>query len=172
MNESISSVLHRYFFTALIVLVALGTCPRAAEAQNAKTGPKKVSTNRKAGVAWTDVKRFRARLDSALAESHAEKAFWGILIVDRDNGETLYELNADKFVTPASNAKIFTTALAFSTLGPDFRFHTTWRQPGYSGRMGGLSVTWFSLATVTPIFPIGNFHTLGKWNVKVLSKRP
>ncbi len=45
--------------------------------------------------------------------------------MDRDNGETLYELNADKFVTPASNAKIFTTALALSTLGPDFRFHTT-----------------------------------------------
>jgi D-alanyl-D-alanine carboxypeptidase/D-alanyl-D-alanine-endopeptidase (penicillin-binding protein 4) len=138
MNESTSSVLRRYFSTALLVLIALGICSRFAEAQNAAAGSKKISANRKAGVARTDVKRFRARLDSALAESHAQKAFWGILIVDRDNGETLYELNADKFVTPASNAKIFTTALALSTLGPDFRFHTTLETTGLLGPDGRL----------------------------------
>jgi len=64
-------------------------------------------------------------VDAALADSRASKAFWGILIADRDTGETLYELNADKFFTPASNAKIFTSALALSTLPHDFRFHTT-----------------------------------------------
>ena len=126
------------FLSLCIVLIALGICSRFAEAQNATAGSKKISANRKAGVARTDVKRFRARLDSALAESHAEKAFWGILIADRDNGETLYELNADKFVTPASNAKIFTTALALSTLGPDFRFHTTLETTGLLGPDGRL----------------------------------
>src|ERR1700733_11786745 len=130
MNESLSSVLHRYFFTALVVLIALSICPHVAEAQNATTSPKKVSANRKVVAGRPDVKRFRARLDAALAESHAQKTYWGILIADRDNGETLYELNADKFFTPASNAKIFTTALALSTLGSDFRFHTTLETTG------------------------------------------
>src|SRR6202167_1012771 len=139
MNESTSSFLRRYFSTALLVLIALSICSRFVEAQNAATGSKKISANRKAGVAQTDVNRFRARLDSALAENHAEKAFWGILIVDRDSGEILSELNADKFVTPASNAKIFTTALALSTLGPDFRFHTTLETTGLLGQDGRLT---------------------------------
>jgi D-alanyl-D-alanine carboxypeptidase/D-alanyl-D-alanine-endopeptidase (penicillin-binding protein 4) len=47
-------------------------------------------------------------------------------------------LNADKFVTPASNAKIFTTALALSMLGPDFRFHTTLQTTGLLGPDGRL----------------------------------
>ncbi|MGC1255866.1 MAG: D-alanyl-D-alanine carboxypeptidase/D-alanyl-D-alanine-endopeptidase [Candidatus Acidiferrales bacterium] len=72
-----------------------------------------------------DVARFRTRVDDALAEAHAAKAFWGILVADRDTGETLYELNADHFFTPASNAKIFTSSLAFATLGPAFQFRTT-----------------------------------------------
>ncbi len=138
MNEYISSVLRRYFSTALIVLTAFGICSRFAEAQNATIGSKEVSANRKAGVTRPDVKRFRARLDAALAEGQTQKAFWGILIADRDNGETLYELNADRFVTPASNAKIFTTALALSTLGPDFRFHTTLETTGLLGPDGRL----------------------------------
>jgi serine-type D-Ala-D-Ala carboxypeptidase/endopeptidase (penicillin-binding protein 4) len=138
MNESLSSVLHRFFFTALVVLIAMSICAPVAEAQNATASPKKVSAKRRAGVTRPDVKRFRARLDAVLSESHAQKSFWGISIVDGDNGETLYELNADKFVTPASNAKIFTTSLALSMLGPDFRFHTTLETTGLLGPDGRL----------------------------------
>ncbi|HXN20601.1 MAG TPA: D-alanyl-D-alanine carboxypeptidase/D-alanyl-D-alanine-endopeptidase [Candidatus Binatus sp.] len=138
MNESLSSVLHRFFFAALVVLLAVSICARAAQAQNATTSPKKVPAKRSAGVTRPDLKRFRARLDAALGQSQAQKTFWGISIVDGDNGETLYELNADKFVTPASNAKIFTTALALSMLGPDFRFHTTLQTTGLLGPDGRL----------------------------------
>ena len=72
-----------------------------------------------------DVARFRARVDAALGEAHAQKALWGILVTDRDSGEILYELNADRFFTPASNAKIVTTSLALATLGPTYQFRTT-----------------------------------------------
>jgi serine-type D-Ala-D-Ala carboxypeptidase/endopeptidase (penicillin-binding protein 4) len=71
------------------------------------------------------VTHFTAQVDAALAEAHAQKAFWGILVVDRDTGKTLYELNADRFFAPASNAKLFVTSLALSTLGPDYRYRTT-----------------------------------------------
>jgi serine-type D-Ala-D-Ala carboxypeptidase/endopeptidase (penicillin-binding protein 4) len=137
MNRSRSILLHRNFLNALIALIALSICAGLADAQNVRPSLKS-NTNRKAGVDRSDMKRFLARLDEALAESHAQKTLWGILIADRDNGETLYELNADKFFTPASNAKIFTTALALSMLGPDFRFHTTLETTGLLGPDGRL----------------------------------
>ncbi len=69
--------------------------------------------------------RFSARVQAALTEAHAARGNWGILVADRDTGEILYDLNSDHFFMPASNAKIFTTALALATLGRDYRFRTT-----------------------------------------------
>ena len=96
------------------------------------------SASRRNG-ARRDVVQFRARVDAALAESHAQKALWGILILDRDTGETLYELNADRFFTPASNAKIVTSSLVFATLGATFQFRTTLESAGQLGADGHLA---------------------------------
>ena len=54
----------------------------------------------------------------------AESAFWGIEIVELDSGKSLYSLNAGHLFVPASNAKLFTLALALARLGPAFRFAT------------------------------------------------
>jgi len=58
------------------------------------------------------------------ASPAARAAFWGIEIVDLGTGRTLYTHNADRPFVPASNAKLFTAALALDRLGPDFRFQT------------------------------------------------
>jgi len=64
-------------------------------------------------------------IDKLLAASAAARAaFWGIQIVDLGSGKTLYEMNPDRFFVPASNTKLFTTALALTRLGPDFTFQT------------------------------------------------
>jgi serine-type D-Ala-D-Ala carboxypeptidase/endopeptidase (penicillin-binding protein 4) len=64
-------------------------------------------------------------IDRAIAASPAARAaFWGIQVVDLGSGKTVYEQNADRFFVPASNTKLFTTALALMRLGPDFRFQT------------------------------------------------
>ena len=76
----------------------------------------------------------RARGCRSRGSSCRRKRFWGILVADRDTGETLYELNADRFFTPASNAKIFTSSLAFAMLGPAFQFRTTLESTGTTGR--------------------------------------
>jgi D-alanyl-D-alanine carboxypeptidase/D-alanyl-D-alanine-endopeptidase (penicillin-binding protein 4) len=55
----------------------------------------------------------------------ARNAFWGIRIVDLDSGAVLYDLNAGRFFVPASNTKLFTTALGLMRLGPDYRYRTT-----------------------------------------------
>jgi D-alanyl-D-alanine carboxypeptidase/D-alanyl-D-alanine-endopeptidase (penicillin-binding protein 4) len=58
------------------------------------------------------------------ASATTRAAFWGIQIVDVATGQTLYELNPERFFVPASNTKLFTTALALTRLGPDFTFQT------------------------------------------------
>ena len=54
----------------------------------------------------------------------ARGAFWGIQAVNLSTGKTIYSHNANRLFVPASNAKLFTAALALDRLGPDFRFHT------------------------------------------------
>jgi len=70
----------------------------------------------------------------------ARTAFWGIQIVDLATGKTLYELNPDHYFVPASNTKLFSTALALNRLGPEFAFHTSvlaGAPPDAAGRIVG-----------------------------------
>jgi D-alanyl-D-alanine carboxypeptidase/D-alanyl-D-alanine-endopeptidase (penicillin-binding protein 4) len=69
----------------------------------------------------------------------AASAFWGIQIVDLASGKTIYEQNAHRFFVPASNTKLFTTAMALVRLGPDYTFSTivTGAAPDAQGRVEG-----------------------------------
>src|SRR6266852_2237039 len=96
----------------------------AAEPGQSKPVPAAVSKDKKPRVAAA-ARKFGERADALLAATPANKGEWGLLIVDAETGETLYELNADKYFVPASNMKLFTPALAVAKLGPDYRFHTT-----------------------------------------------
>jgi D-alanyl-D-alanine carboxypeptidase/D-alanyl-D-alanine-endopeptidase (penicillin-binding protein 4) len=106
-------------------VVGLAALIVAAGAAVGKTDASGRARNARARQGDDGVAQFGARVDAALSEAHAQKAFWGILVADRDTGKTLYQLNADKFFAPASNAKLFTTSLALATLGPDYRYRTT-----------------------------------------------
>jgi D-alanyl-D-alanine carboxypeptidase/D-alanyl-D-alanine-endopeptidase (penicillin-binding protein 4) len=54
----------------------------------------------------------------------------GFKFVDVQSGEVLAELNSAKFFIPASNTKLYTTALALVRLGPDYKFQTQLRTSG------------------------------------------
>jgi D-alanyl-D-alanine carboxypeptidase/D-alanyl-D-alanine-endopeptidase (penicillin-binding protein 4) len=98
------------------------------------------AVSKQAVAVRTDVARFRARVAAVLGQSNAGKLNWGIEVADRTTGQPLYELNSDHYFTPASNAKVVTTALALATLGPDFRFRTTLESasaPDADGRLAG-----------------------------------
>src|SRR6266436_7366842 len=68
---------------------------------------------------------FAARARIILESGQPAKGDWGLLIADGSTGRVLFEENADKYFVPASNMKLFTTALALAKLSPDFRFQTT-----------------------------------------------
>ena len=68
---------------------------------------------------------FAARAQMILGSGQPAKGDWGLLIADASTGQVLYELNADRYFVPASNMKLFTTALALAKLGADYRFQTT-----------------------------------------------
>jgi serine-type D-Ala-D-Ala carboxypeptidase/endopeptidase (penicillin-binding protein 4) len=74
--------------------------------------------------------KFALRAEVLLGTPPPSKGEWGLLIVDAEGGETLYEQNADKYFVPASNMKLFTTALAIAKLGPEYRYRTTLESSG------------------------------------------
>ena len=65
---------------------------------------------------------------------------WGIEAVDLDTGAVVYAHNSNQLFTPASNAKMFTTAAGLALVGGDYRFRTTVEAstaPDKYGRMAG-----------------------------------
>lgn len=99
----------------------------AARAQTPKSKAPNVTANQQQnGLAEErDAARFRERVETLLSGGGVEKGYWGILVTDAATGKVLFERNADNYFMPASNAKLFTTALALATLGPDFRVKST-----------------------------------------------
>ena len=66
-----------------------------------------------------------ARIDAFIAQPRFASARWGIDVINLADGKTLYDHDANKLFVPASNAKLYTTALALHLLGPEARFSTT-----------------------------------------------
>ncbi|MBI2678291.1 MAG: D-alanyl-D-alanine carboxypeptidase/D-alanyl-D-alanine-endopeptidase [Candidatus Koribacter versatilis] len=79
------------------------------------------------------------KIAKLLAGADASRGFWGIEVVSLTSGKTLYEANADKLFTPASNTKLFTTAATFALIGPEFRFKTDVETTGAIDKYGRLT---------------------------------
>ena len=79
-----------------------------------------------------------AQLDSHLNQPRFSGALWGVKVVSLDTGKTLYENHADRLMSPASNSKLYTAALALDTFGGDYRFATPVLATAKVGRNGVL----------------------------------
>lgn len=64
-------------------------------------------------------------LQRLMAQERFEGALWGVKVVSLDSGKTLFEHNSHKLVSPASNSKLYTVALALDRLGVDYRIRTS-----------------------------------------------
>lgn len=67
----------------------------------------------------------RGRIAAHIAQARFAPAAWGVKIVSLETGKTLFEHNPEKYFNPASNAKLYTAALALDRLGVDYRIKTS-----------------------------------------------
>jgi serine-type D-Ala-D-Ala carboxypeptidase/endopeptidase (penicillin-binding protein 4) len=63
-------------------------------------------------------------LATAFAGGGWRAATWGVSVVSLDSGDTLFTMEPDTPLSPASNLKLLTTAAALEILGPEYRFRT------------------------------------------------
>ena len=87
-----------------------------------------------------NISDLRSRLSDYIAQPRFSAAAWGMKIISLDTGKTLFEHNAGKLMKPASNAKLYTGALALDRLGPNYRIRTSLfatAQPDTAGTLKG-----------------------------------
>jgi D-alanyl-D-alanine carboxypeptidase/D-alanyl-D-alanine-endopeptidase (penicillin-binding protein 4) len=79
-------------------------------------------------------------IDQVIDKSDLTQARWGVFVMSMKDGRVLCSHNGDRLFTPASNMKVYTTAVALDLLGPDFRWRTsvyTNNEPGADGVING-----------------------------------
>lgn len=71
-----------------------------------------------------ELDELRGRLQEIFDSYRWNDARWGALVVSMDTDDTLFALEPETPLAPASNVKLLTTAAALHVLGPDYRFRT------------------------------------------------
>jgi D-alanyl-D-alanine carboxypeptidase/D-alanyl-D-alanine-endopeptidase (penicillin-binding protein 4) len=67
----------------------------------------------------------QSRIGEIVRQPALEPGFFAAKIVSLETGNVIFEQNANKFVRPASNMKLYTVAAALDRLTPDYHFITT-----------------------------------------------
>lgn len=73
----------------------------------------------------TTLPQLRERIGALVTHSRFDAALWGVKIVSLDTGKLVFEYNPQKLLSPASNCKLYTVALALDRLGADYRIKTS-----------------------------------------------
>jgi len=69
--------------------------------------------------------QLQERIANHIGNQKFDAAVWGVKIVSLDSGKTLFEHNPQKLLSPASNSKLYTVALALDRLGVNGRIKTS-----------------------------------------------
>ena len=109
----------RLILTSLLCTIAMAI--PALPQQTLPANPVPVAPTGQPGLAGA--------IQSLLSQPGVSHAQWGISVTTLE-GTPVFALNDAQYFTPASNAKLFTTAAAFALLGPDFVSRTYVVQQG------------------------------------------
>ncbi len=76
-------------------------------------------------LAASTLAELRTRIEEIVHQPALDPGFFAVKIVSLDTGNLIFEQNANKFVRPASNMKLYTVAAALDRLTPDYHFITS-----------------------------------------------
>jgi D-alanyl-D-alanine carboxypeptidase/D-alanyl-D-alanine-endopeptidase (penicillin-binding protein 4) len=128
------------FLVAISGLVFLRPLITGKTKDNSAKDRQKAPTLEQTKHPGSEADELAQRINSAIEQSEFSSARWGIAVVSMSKGMTLYQRDADKLFTPASNMKIYTTGVALDLLGADYRWRTSvyaTAQPDTSGTIRG-----------------------------------
>jgi D-alanyl-D-alanine carboxypeptidase/D-alanyl-D-alanine-endopeptidase (penicillin-binding protein 4) len=107
-------------------LAALLTLAQSLAPASVLTAQEPMPAARQQSVAQAEtLDSLRARIAAHISQPRFAPAAWGVKVVSLDSGKVVFEQNAQKYFNPASNAKLYTAALALDRLGPDYRIKTS-----------------------------------------------
>ncbi|HXT62038.1 MAG TPA: D-alanyl-D-alanine carboxypeptidase/D-alanyl-D-alanine-endopeptidase [Pyrinomonadaceae bacterium] len=119
--------LHRIL--ALVVTlsaIALGlVASRASSTPQSSLANDSSAHSKSAIVAQNEFDATLAHDIDQLIDADSGKARWGVFVMSVKDNRVLYSHDGDKLFTPASNMKIYTTAIALDLLGPEYRWRTS-----------------------------------------------
>jgi serine-type D-Ala-D-Ala carboxypeptidase/endopeptidase (penicillin-binding protein 4) len=110
--------------------------PRSEEARESSATPAQsfvVSDSPSAVALGHEINRL-------IDEGEFARARWGVFVMSLRDGRVLYARNADRAIAPASNLKLYTTAVALDLLGADYRWRTSVyaeSEPDKNGNIAG-----------------------------------
>jgi|TARA_B100001750_G_scaffold244638_1_gene262426 D-alanyl-D-alanine carboxypeptidase/D-alanyl-D-alanine-endopeptidase (penicillin-binding protein 4) len=70
------------------------------------------------------ISEFRSNVSNTFGRASWGQASWGMMVVSLDAGDTLFAVEPDSALAPASNLKLLTSAAALRALGAEYRFRT------------------------------------------------
>lgn len=120
-------LLKRKFVLALAVVALTSWIVAERVSSNPpSTPPEKASPTTSIATSNTGFDAVLAHdIDQLIDQSDSGKARWGVFVMSLKDGRVWYSRDGDKLFTPASNMKIYTTAVALDLLSPDFRWRTS-----------------------------------------------
>src|ERR1051326_2632047 len=106
--------MRHYSGKALLALTLLFSFHPFAVAQTGATSAAKagITGSDKGDGGSKEKNRLAKQIDAIRAHPPLDRAHWGIDVVDRASGKTIFSLNPEQLFLPASNTKLFTTVAA------------------------------------------------------------
>jgi D-alanyl-D-alanine carboxypeptidase/D-alanyl-D-alanine-endopeptidase (penicillin-binding protein 4) len=116
------------FTGILLVTLVLAASTRAIRKSDPEIGaglPAASTSGSDVSAAAANDQQLAQLIDHAIDAGELSAARWGVSVVSLKDGRVLYARNANQLFTPASNMKIYTTAVALALLGPTYQWRTS-----------------------------------------------